>query len=216
MKLLRIAMISTGVGALIVGLGLLIANFDKVTGAITSAYDRFNKLGPVVKTVIMIMFPIVGLFVGIGKALEAFGVVDDKTTRTMKANADARTKAIVKEQDKIIAASTKKQKANDDFYDHEINLLKASGKATYDMNLLKAQSHLSEGRVALAASQAKIKGYENEINMLIATGDANSDKVKALKKSLIDSKNIAIAQSNDNVATAKALEVMQAEHKKEL
>ena len=216
MKLLRIAMISTGVGALIVGLGLLITNFDKVSGAITSAYDRFNKLGPVVKTVIMIMFPLVGLFVGIGKALEAFGVVDDKTTRTMKANADARTKAIVKEQDKIIAASTKKQKANDDFYDHEINLLKASGKATYDMNLLKAQSHLSEGRVALAASQAKIKGYENEINMLIATGDANSDKVKALKKSLIDSKNIAIAQSNDNVATAKALEVMQAEHKKEL
>jgi len=216
MKLLRIAMISTGVGALIVGIGLLIANFDKVSDAITSAYDRFNKLGPVVKTVIMIMFPLVGLFVGIGKALEYFGVVDDKTTRTMKANADARTKAVEKEQNKIIAASTKKQKANDDFYDHEINLLKASGKATYEMNLLKAKSHLAEGRVLLTAQRAKIKAYQAEIEVLIATGDADSAKVKALKKTMTDITKLAVEQSNDNVATANALEVMQAEHQKEI
>jgi hypothetical protein len=76
-----IALISTGVGALVVAVGLLIANFDAVKTAIVGAYDKFNKLGPAIKTVIMIMFPIVGLFVGIGKALEYFGVVDDETTR---------------------------------------------------------------------------------------------------------------------------------------
>jgi len=54
-KLFRIAMISTGVGALVVGLGLLIANFDKVKKAVTNAISNFDKLGPAMK---IILFPI--------------------------------------------------------------------------------------------------------------------------------------------------------------
>ena len=216
MKLLRIALISTGIGALIVGIGLLVANFDKVKEAVVGAYDKFNKLGPAVKTVIMIMFPFIGAIVGIVKALEYFGVVDDANTRKMKANAEARTKGIVKEQDKIIAAATKKQKANDAYYDHEINLLKASGKATYEMSLLKAKSHLAEGRVLLSAQAAKIKAYKAEIEMLIATGDADSDRVKALKKSLTDVSKVAGENYNDLVATKNNIEIMEAEHARDL
>jgi uncharacterized membrane protein (Fun14 family) len=216
MKLLRIAMIATGVGALVIGLALLIANFDKVKEAVVGAYDKFNKLGPAVKTVIMIMFPLIGLIVGVTKALEYFGVVDDANTRKLKANAEARTKSIEKEQNKIIAAASKKQKANDAYYDHEINLLKASGKATYEMALLKAKAHLAEGRVMLAAQAAKIKAYKAEIEVLIATGDADSDRVKNLKKSLVTVSKAAGENYNDLVATKNAIEVMQAEHSREL
>lgn len=216
MKLLRIALISTGIGALIVGIGLLVANFDKVKEAVIGAYDKFNKLGPAVKTVIMILFPFIGAIVGIVKALEYFGVVDDANTRKLKANAEARTKSIEKEQNKIIAASSKKQKANDSYYDHEINLLKASGKATYEMALLKAKAHLAEGRVMLAAQAAKIKAYKAEIEVLIATGDADSERVKTLKKSLTDVSKAAGENYNDLVATNNAIQVMQAEHSREL
>ena len=216
MKLLRIAMIATGVGALVIGLALLIANFDKVKEAVVGAYDKFNKLGPAVKTVIMILFPLIGLIVGVTKALEYFGVVDDANTRKLKANAEARTKSIEKEQNKIIAAASKKQKANDSYYDHEINLLKASGKATYEMALLKAKAHLAEGRVMLAAQAAKIKAYKAEIEVLIATGDADSDRVKNLKKSLVTVSKAAGENYNDLVATKNAIEVMQAEHSREL
>ena len=216
MKLLRIAMIATGVGALVIGLALLIANFDKVKEAVVGAYDKFNKLGPAVKTVIMIMFPLIGLIVGVVKALEHFGVIDDVNTRKLKANAEARTKGIVKEQDKIIAAASKKQKANDAYYDHEINLLKASGKATYEMSLLKAKSHLAEGRVMLSAQAAKIKAYKAEIEVLIATGDADSERVKNLKKSLTTVSAAAGENYKDLLATKNNIEIMEAEHARDL
>lgn len=215
-KILRIALISTGVGALVVAVGLLIANFDAVKTAIVGAYDKFNKLGPAVKTVIMIMFPIVGLIVGIGKALEYFGVVDDETTRKNKANAEARTKAVEKESDRIAGLAKRKQKDDDDKYTHEINLAKASGKEVYEMELKKAKAHLASGRVFLAEQNKKIKAYREEIEMLIATGDADSDRVKGLKKALTASKTLATESYKDNVATKNAIEVMEVEHQTEL
>jgi len=215
-KILRIALISTGVGALVVAVGLLIANFDAVKNAIVGAYDKFNKLGPAIKTVIMIMFPIVGLFVGIGKALEYFGVVDDETTRKNKANAEARTKAVEKEANRVAALAKKKQKDDDDKYTHEINLAKASGKEVYEMELKKAKAHLASGKVFLAAQNDKIKAYRAEIEMLIATGDADSDRVKGLKKALTKAKDLATESYVDNKATKNAIEVMEVEHSTEI
>ena len=52
--------------------------------------------------------------------------------------------------------------------------------------------------------------------MLIATGDADSDRVKALKKSMADSQKVATESYNDNLATKRAIEVMEAEHRTEL
>ena len=215
-KILRIALISTGVGALVVAVGLLIANFDAVKTAIVGAYDKFNKLGPAIKTVIMIMFPIVGLFVGIGKALEYFGVVDDETTRKNKRNAEARTKAVEKESDRVAALAKKKQKDDDDKYTHEINLAKASGKEVFEMELKKAKAHVASGKVFLAEQNKKIKAYKEEIEMLIATGDADSDRVKGLKKALTKAKELATESYKDNVATNKAIEVMEVEHQTEM
>lgn len=216
LKLFRLALVSTGIGAIVVGIGLLIANFDKVTDAIMGAYDKFNKLGPAVKTVIMVMFPLIGLIVGVVKALEYFGVVDDVTTKRNKANAEARTKAVEKEAKLKAKVSKIKQKSDDDYYSHEINLAKANGKETYQLELAKAKAHLASGRVFLAAQALKIKAYQEEIKMLIATGDADSDRVKALKKSMADSQKVATESYNDNLATKRAIEVMEAEHRTEI
>jgi len=216
LKLFRIALVSTGIGAIVVLIGLLIANFDAVKNAVIGAYDKFNKLGPAVKAVIMIIFPFIGAIVGIVKALEYFGVVDDATTRKNKANAEARTKAVEKEANLKANLSKKKQKSDDDYYSHEINLAKANGKETYQLELSKAKAHLASGRVFLSAQALKIKAYQEEIKMLIATGDADSDRVKALKKSMADSQKVATESYNDNLATKRAIEVMEAEHRTEL
>jgi hypothetical protein len=216
LKLFRIALVSTGIGAIVVVIGLLIANFDAVKNAVIGAYDKFNKLGPAVKAVIMIIFPFIGAIVGIVKALEYFGVVDDATTRKNKANAEARTKAVEKEANLKANLSKKKQKSDDDYYSHEINLAKANGKETYQLELSKAKAHLASGRVFLSAQALKIKAYQEEIKMLIATGDADSDRVKALKKSMADSQKVATESYNDNLATKRAIEVMEAEHRTEL
>jgi hypothetical protein len=216
MKLLRIALISTGVGALIVGLGLLVANFDKVKDAVVGAYDRFNKMGTGVKILIGIMFPLVGLFVGIGKALEYFGVVDDEGTRKNKANAEARTKAIEKEANRAAALAKQKQKSDDDKYTQEIALAKAAGKNVYEMELAKAKAYLANGQVFLATQNVKIKAYKDEIEMLIATGDADSDRVKGLKKALTTAKTLATESYIDNKKTKNAIAVMEVEHATEL
>jgi hypothetical protein len=64
MKLFRLALIATGIGAIIVLIGLLIANFDKVTKVVTKlsgyvikAYDYFDQLGTGIKVLIGIFFP---------------------------------------------------------------------------------------------------------------------------------------------------------------
>jgi len=47
MKLLRIAIISTGIGALVVGIGMLIANFDKVKKAVLDFIPGLSKIGEI-------------------------------------------------------------------------------------------------------------------------------------------------------------------------
>ena len=44
LKILRLALISTGIGALVVGVGMLIANFDKVKRTIKQLFKRFKFL----------------------------------------------------------------------------------------------------------------------------------------------------------------------------
>ena len=45
LKLFRIALISTGVGALVVGVGLLVANFDKLLNVFTPVIDGLKNIG---------------------------------------------------------------------------------------------------------------------------------------------------------------------------
>jgi len=216
-KALRIAMIATGVGALVVGLGLLIANFDKVKDVVLNAEEKFRNLGTtgkVIAGIFMVAFaPIVLSILGIRKAMEGLGLIDDATTRKAKANATVRTTALVKEKDKAINESKQRQTANDKYYTHEINLLNASGKSTYEMALKKAKAHLHEGRVLLAAQKAKVAAYQEELKMLIATGDGDSDRVKKLKTSLTESYKAIKENFNDLVDTKNAIEVMEVEHK---
>lgn len=149
MKLFRIALLATGVGILVVGLGLLIANFDKVTKYVQMAYDKFNKLGIGIKLVVFYMFPMVGAIYGIIKALEYFGVVDDETERKAKANAQRRSKHAQKEADENIKQLKRQQKSIGDKYDHEINLAKAAGKDTAALEQKKRAEMIKTGRAIL-------------------------------------------------------------------
>ena len=140
MKLFRLALIATGIGALVVGLGLLIANWDKVTEAVRGAIKWFDKLGPVAKTVVSLLFPIIAVVKGIVSALEYFGVVDDEMTAKMKKNAKERTEATEKELNKKISAEKQKAKAVDDNYSFEIRKSQAAGKTTEEMEEKKTQA----------------------------------------------------------------------------
>ena len=216
MKLLRIALISTGIGALVVAIGLLIANFDKVTAAVMSARERFEKLGTGVKIAISIMFPFIGIIYGITKALEAMGFVDDVKTAKLKKNAEAHTEAVIKSADKRAKAIKKEQTQNDAKAQREIDLAKASGKATYEMELTKAKSHLASGRVFLEVQKSKMKAIKAEMDLLLETEDKDSDRYKELKKRTEAVRKIIDETYKDNVDTKHSIEIMETEHQKEM
>jgi hypothetical protein len=214
MKLFRIALIATGIGAIVVAVGLLIANFDKVSAAVMKAYNWFNKLGPGIKVVISIMFPFIGVIYGVIKALEYFGVVDNEQTAKMKANAKAKTDATEKEMNKKIAAEKRKAQAVDDNLSFEIRKAQAAGKNTEEMEERKLQAALKSGRAILDMQKQKIAAYEAEIKLLKATGDADSDRAKKLEKSLKDTKKNANDQYKENVKLKQDLDVLRIEEAK--
>lgn len=220
LKLFRLALVSTGIGAIVVGLGLLIANFDTVSKWVLKAREEFEKLGPGMKVAVGIAVlafaPLLGVIYGVVKALEYFGVVDDVQTAKMKKNAHDHTEAVVKSADKRARAIKKEQDATDAKYTHEINMAKASGKDTYEMELMKAKAHLKSGRVFLEVQKSKMEAIRAEMELLLQNEDEDSDRYKALKKRLEASKKIISDTYKDNVATKNAIEVMIAEHNHEV
>ena len=220
MKLFRLALISTGIGALVIGLGLLIANFDKVSAFVLKAREEFEKLGPGVKVAVAIaaaaFAPLLIVIYGVVKALEYFGVVDDVQTAKMKKNAQDHTEAVVKSADKRAKAVKKEQDATQAKFTHEINMAKAAGKDTYEMEVMKAKAYLASGRVYLELQKSKMKAIQEEMELLIQTEDVDSDRYKALKKRLEAAKKIVGDSYRENVATKNALEVMMAEHNHEV
>ena len=214
MKLFRLALIATGIGALVVGLGLLIANWDKVTEAVRGAIKWFDKLGPVAKTVVSLLFPIIAVVKGIVSALEYFGVVDDEMTAKMKKNARERTEATEKELNKKISAEKRKAQAVDDNYSFEIRKSQAAGKTTEEMEEKKLQAALKSGRAILEMQKQKIAAYEDEIKLQKSLKNVDEERVKSLEKTLKDVKKNKNEQYKENVKLKQDLEVLRIEQDK--
>ena len=160
LKALRVAMIATGIGALIVGIGMLIAHFDTVKNAVMKAYDSFTKLGTNVKIVISIMFPLIGLIYGTIKALEKFGFIDDENERKRKANSEKNRERIRKEiaQNEEIAKQKKRDSdAENASMDNNIRLLEAQGKSTVALRIKQKERAIDEAKNLLAELELNLK-----------------------------------------------------------
>jgi hypothetical protein len=167
MKLFRVALIATGIGAIIVLIGLLIANFDKVTAVVTKlsryvikAYDYFDNLGTVIKVLVGIFFPFIGVVYGAIKALEYFNVIDTKNERDMSARHVANIKRIDKELAKREEAKKARKKAYDEEtgnIDRQIKLLEAQGKSTEALEKLQLKRSLTNQRELIKEARLNLQ-----------------------------------------------------------
>jgi hypothetical protein len=187
-------LISTGIGAIIVGLGLLIANFDKVTEAVQTAAkwimgikEKFDKLGAGVKIAIAVIFPFIGIVWGIIEALEYFGVVDDAATMRLKENNAKKIKAIESERDAFIKAKRDEIKSLDERYasesaamEHQLALAQANGKDTVKLEraLLEEKKRVTAEKIALLEQLVK-KEFESNLAIFRIQAQTN-DLVKGL------------------------------------
>lgn len=156
MKAFRIALAATGIGLIVVALGLLIANFDKVQEFVGKAIDKFKGLGEGAKLLISVLFPIVGVVRLITAALEKMGVIDDDITKAAKKNAEERIKSLNKEETAI-----------NEKYTTEIRLAKAAGKDTVELEKQKR-----------AAILLTLKALNDAERARVMSGEATQDEIK--------------------------------------
>ena len=214
MKLFRLALIATGIGALVVGLILLIQNWDKVTEAVRNTIKWFDKLGPVGKGLVTALFPIIAIVKGIVSALEYFGVVDDEMTAKLRKNANERIKQNEKEYNAKINTEKKKAKILDENFAQEIRLAQAAGKATEDIEEKKLQAALKTGRLLLQEHKNRIQQIEEEIKFQKALKNVDDEKIKSLEKSLSETKKNKNEQYKENVKAKNDLDVLRIEETK--
>lgn len=89
MKLFRIALVSTGIGAIVVGLGLLIANFDKVKKAVFALIPVLAKVGEFVEGIVQAITDFVGVTSDATRELDRLGEEANKTLEKNKFFLDA-------------------------------------------------------------------------------------------------------------------------------
>jgi hypothetical protein len=224
MKLFRVALIATGIGAIVVLIGLLIANFDKVTavvqklsGYVIKAYDYFDNLGTVIKVLVGIFFPFIGIIYGAIKALEYFNVIDTKNERDMSARHVANIKRIDKELAKREEAKKARKKAYDEEtanIDRQIKLLEAQGKSTEALEKLQLKRSLTNQREL-------IKEARLNLQILRATniGGVNDQMIEETLTAIAQMKQAILNTETDiqisRIETTKVTKT-QAETNKEL
>ena len=135
LRVFRLALIATGIGAIVVAVGLLIANFDKVTNAVKNVSDWFGNLGEKTRLVLSIIFPFIGAIRLVTLALEKLGIIDSEEAAQATRRAEAKQKALTEETtarrkmvDDALADNKRMQSTIDKTYDFEIAKAKAAGK----------------------------------------------------------------------------------------
>lgn len=223
MKLFRLALIATGIGAIIVLVGLLIANFDKVTKVVTKlsgyvikAYDYFDQLGTGIKVLIGIFFPMIGVIYGAIKALEYFDIIDTKNERNMSARHEANMRRV----DKSLAKQEQQRKAKKKAYDEEtgsidrqIKLLEAQGKSTIALEQLQLKRSLTNQRELIKEARLNLQ-ILRATNMLGVNDEMIEETVKAIaemKQGILNTENeIKIARINNAKDTKDEIDKIEA------
>lgn len=80
-KLLRGALISTGIGALVVGVGMLIANFDKVKKVVMNLIPGLSAVGDVVMGIVNTVTDFIGVTSEAGRSIDKMVADSEKTLR---------------------------------------------------------------------------------------------------------------------------------------
>ena len=193
-KLLRVAMVSTGVGALVVGIGLLIANFDKVKAVLTDVNKGFKEGGLMTKALMIAFMPLIATVKLFQKGLQAIGVLETEQEKTRKANAEEQAKRFEEEGkrhktamdnatkeieaiNKAIGKERERQKALEDTYNLELRKAEGNAEKIEEINKNLAQSKedsiAEEQRLFLESKQAQIEQEEAGIAVFQAIIDAN-------------------------------------------
>jgi len=180
MKLFRLALASTGIGALVVGLGLLISNFDDVKKVVMNLLKPFDGIIAKVRDFLSTI---------------SFGLIDNTATKRTKENAEQVVEAFNKTNDAM--------KENEKVIERRIELAKAEGKGIREIyNLEKQLADLRIKNLKVEQDALKLKEKAGT-----ATDDEKK-RIKELTTEIADATNkrlILDANFKKAVADANAI-----------
>ena len=173
MKALRIAMLSTGIGALVVGIGLLIANFDKVITLFKPIIDGFKAIG------------------------DFIGITDFAAEEKAKNDAK-RTDEELKRMEAVRKTREKNFNNEQAGYDREIKLQQALGKNTLELQKQKINASIKYQQIKKKELEQDIAAWQMSFKFMGEVGqkllmDAGLGemmaKVNELSNSILDQQN---------------------------
>jgi hypothetical protein len=198
LKVFRGALISTGIGAIVVGLGLLIANFDKVKNALGGVTDKFKSAGAGVKFLMIPLIPLIAAIELAKKGLEALGIIESEEDKAREARHQSEIARIESENEARKRAFDARQKQ----FDREIALLEAEGKSTFELTQQKIQASIAIQKQEASALKTTIDLFETRAKALGQTTGILDDLRKQLEETneaIKDQENeLAINVINNN------------------
>lgn len=162
MKAFRIALISTGIGALIVALAALISNWDAVGNAVQKAIKWFKGLGPVFEMSMAIIKPFIWMIDMVIKGLQMLGIIEsdaDKAKAALHAKSQSRIDKQIEKERELRAQQKQAFEDGQKAMDREIALAEAAGLSTVELKKKKIQASIDY-------QKEQIKEYENNIKAL--------------------------------------------------
>mgnify|MGYP001021251945 CR=1 FL=1 len=179
-KRLRVALLATGIGAIVVGIGLLIANFDKVKQVILNIFPGLNKMGEYFNKFKAIAMGVLGTIIPV---LKTYGkiLVDLFTLNwgEIKKDFEDGAKDVAKGYYTAFAEEIETQKKK-----QAISLLQTQiDQNEFDIKVLKAQGK-DLGAAMLEFDNAKKKGGKAKLELDLDPN--NKEKQQAYKDSIVD------------------------------
>lgn len=191
MKLFRLALASTGIGLLVVGLGLLIANFDKVKKVVMSAIPGLAIIGNVIS--------------GLIDAVTDFIGVTSDATRALD--------QMVKKSEESLKRNEHFLEANGDKYD-QYTRKKLQANIDYNKKVVELNQQFQEGEIkTIEELNSKLSDFRQKANREIVGADKERDEEQAKKAKEQADKLADIAKAAQDKANAKAKE--QADRERE-
>lgn len=182
LKLFRLALIGTGIGAIVVGLGLLIANFDSVVKWVGKAIDYFSNLRNVVLALLGPIGWIIMAYDAMGDSAEdaadrereariAKQEADNKAHEEFVKNREAERKL---EEDNLaqLEANSKRQSEI-----NELEILQARARGASETEIFNITKRQNEEMLKMAAAELESKMKIIAINHQIAEAEYNRWKL---------------------------------------
>lgn len=139
LKAFRLALIATGIGALVVLIGTLVANWSSFVGWIQKSIEKFEWLQKAIA-------PIIWAYEKASELLADWGVIDSAETKRMISNTEARIEALEQERTQI-----------GEKFDYEIAKAKAAGKNTFELEQQKRAAVIESVKAQMEATIQLVK-----------------------------------------------------------